>query len=105
MADNGLHVITPKTYLMVFAALLVLMVATIVAAEIDVGEPFNVIIALGIAVTKMMLIVLFFMHVLYSSKLTWVFLGAGFFWFLIMVAITLSDYITRDWSAPIVPGW
>ncbi len=105
MAENGHHVITPRTYLMVFAALLVLMVATILAAEVDVGEPFNIIIALAIATTKMLLIVLFFMHVLYSSKLTWVFVGAGFFWFLIMVVITASDYLTRDWSAPIVPGW
>ncbi|MFP4500505.1 MAG: cytochrome C oxidase subunit IV family protein [Candidatus Hydrogenedentota bacterium] len=105
MAEDGPHVITPRTYAVVFAALLVLMAATIFAGGIDMGQPFNIIIALGIAVTKMMLIVLFFMHVIHSSRLTWIFFGAGLFWFFIMVAITVSDYVTRDWSAPIVPGW
>jgi cytochrome c oxidase subunit 4 len=102
MSENGQHVITPKTYGIVFVALLVLMLATIVAGEYDAGNPYNLIIALAIAVAKMILIVLFFMHVLYSSKLVWVVVGAGFFWFIIMVMITLSDYLTRDWVSNIV---
>lgn len=101
MSENGHHVITPKTYVIVFVALLVLMVATIVAGEFDAGNPYNLLIALAIAFAKMVLIVLFFMHVLYSSKLTWVIVGSGFFWFVIMVIITLSDYLTRDWISHI----
>lgn len=104
MSENGHHVITPKTYVVVFVALLVLMVATIIAGEYDAGNPYNLIIALAIAVAKMILIVLFFMHVLYSSKLTWVIVGSGFFWFIILVMITLSDYLTRGWHSPIVGG-
>jgi cytochrome c oxidase subunit 4 len=99
MTENSHHLVTPKTYGIIFAILLVLMVATMAAARLNVGEPAGVIIALAIAVTKMSLIVLFFMHVLYSSKLTWVFMASGFFWFMIMVMITISDYLTRGWHS------
>lgn len=98
MAEH--HIVTPSTYLKVLIALAVLMVLTIAAAEVHFGEPFNLIIALLIAVTKMSLIVLFFMHVKYSSRLTWAFVGAGFFWFTIMVALTVSDYLSRGWHSP-----
>ena len=105
MSENEHHLITPKTYVKVFIALLVLMVATIVAGEFDMGNPYNLIVALAIAVAKMILIVLFFMHVLYSSRLTWVIVSTGFFWFIIMVTITLSDYLTRGWVSNITVGW
>jgi cytochrome c oxidase subunit 4 len=62
----------------------------------DLGR-MNAVVALTIAVIKATLVVLYFMHVRYSSKLTWVFVGAGFFWLAIMVALTLSDYMTRGW--------
>ncbi|HNR31250.1 MAG TPA: cytochrome C oxidase subunit IV family protein [Candidatus Hydrogenedentes bacterium] len=94
------HIVTPATYLKVLIALAVLMVLTIAAAEVHFGEPFNLMIALAIAVTKAVLIVLFFMHVKYSSHLTWVFVGAGFFWFIIMVALTTADYLSRGWHSP-----
>ena len=58
-------------------------------------DPFNNVAALGISTVKMLLVVLFFMHVRYEPKLTWIFAIAGLVWFLIMVDLTLSDYSTR----------
>lgn len=90
------HVVSKKTYFIIFIALLVLTAATVWVAYFDLGR-LNVIVALSIAVLKATLVVLYFMHVRYSSKLTWVFVGAGFFWLAILVAFTLSDYATRGW--------
>lgn len=90
------HVVSRKTYFIIFIALLVLTAATVWVAYFDLGR-LNVIVALSIAVLKATLVVLYFMHVRYSSKLTWVFVGAGFFWLAILVAFTLSDYATRGW--------
>jgi cytochrome c oxidase subunit IV len=96
------HVVSPKIYISVFLALMVFTVLTVVAAYFDLGRA-NVFIALTIAVIKATLVVLFFMHVRWSSKLTWVFVGAGLFWLFIMVALTLSDYMTRPSWNPITP--
>jgi len=90
------HIIPRKTYFTIFGILMVLLVLTIVLAEIDMG-PFNIVIAMAIAVTKALLVLLYFMHVRYSSKLTWVFASAGVFWLIIMIGITFSDYISRGW--------
>jgi cytochrome c oxidase subunit IV len=60
--------------------------------------PFNAVVALAIAVTKATLVILFFMHVKYSPKLTKLTVGAGVFTFLILIAMTLSDYFTRAWG-------
>ena len=57
-----------------------------------------------IAVTKAMLVLLFFMHVRYSSRLIWVVVCSMFFWLFILLALTLSDYRTRDWFSPAVHG-
>ena len=75
---------------------MVLTVVTYLVAKVDLGR-FNAIVALTIAVIKALLVVLYFMHLRYSSRLTWIFVGAGFFWLLIMIVLTLSDYMTRDW--------
>ncbi len=83
-----------KNYVWVWAALVVLLLLTWGAAQINLG-PFNTPVALGIAFGKMMLVVLFFMHVRYEAKLTWVFVAAGVIWFMVMVDLTLSDYLTR----------
>ncbi len=96
------HIVTPAVYARVLAALLALMTLTVVAAMIDLGSAGNLALALVIAVAKMLTIALFFMHVKYSSKLTWVFAGAGTFWFGIMLALTFSDYLTREWHSAIV---
>jgi cytochrome c oxidase subunit IV len=94
------HVVSPKLYVSVFLALMFFTVLTVVVAYFDLGRA-NVFIALSIAVIKATLVVLFFMHVRWSSRLTMVFVVAGIFWLFIMVALTLSDYLTRP-TSPIV---
>ena len=81
-------------YIRVWAALLGLLILTWGLANIDLG-PFNNVAALGIAFLKMMLVVLYFMHVRYEKRLIWVFACAGAIWLIIMVDLTLSDYLTR----------
>ena len=88
------HIVPPRVYILVAVALLVLLALTLVFAEIDLG-PFNALVALGIAVMKAVLVVLFFMEVRYSSRLTWFFAGAGFFWLAILLTLTLSDVMSR----------
>lgn len=100
-ADAGHHIIPTSTYYKVFAALMVLLVLTVAAAEVDLGS-LNVVIAVFIAVVKAVLIILYFMHVRYSSKLVWVFAGAAFVFVFIMFGLTLNDYVTRGWLD--VPG-
>jgi len=91
------HIVSPRIYLMIFAALLVGTVLTVGASFIEMG-PFNPIIALAIAVIKAVLVVLFFMHVKYSTKLTKLTVGAGVFTFLVLVGMTMADYFTRAWG-------
>ncbi|HLG17411.1 MAG TPA: cytochrome C oxidase subunit IV family protein [Blastocatellia bacterium] len=93
------HVVPRRIYFVVFGALMVMTAATVVVANYNLGS-FNAIVALSIAVFKATLVVLYFMHVRYSSKLTWVFVVAGFFWLIILFAFTLSDYLTRSWQLP-----
>jgi cytochrome c oxidase subunit 4 len=90
------HVAPKSMYYSVFAALVVGTVLTVFVAKYDLG-PFNNIVMLTIACTKALLVVLFFMHVRWSTRLTWVVAGAGFFWLLIMFSITMSDYMSRGW--------
>ncbi|HXF74748.1 MAG TPA: cytochrome C oxidase subunit IV family protein [Methylomirabilota bacterium] len=87
--------ISVKGYAAVFAALIGLTVLTTAVAFIDLGGELNSIAAVTIAVCKALLVILYFMHVRYSDRMTWVFVGAGFFWFLILVTLTLSDALTR----------
>lgn len=63
-------------------------------AMYDLG-PLNTVAALTIAVTKALLVVLFFMHVRYSSRLTQIVVGTGLFWLVIMIALVMGDYLTR----------
>ncbi|MEK6405640.1 MAG: cytochrome C oxidase subunit IV family protein [Acidobacteriota bacterium] len=90
------HIVPKRIYFVVFGALMVFTVATVIVAQNDLGG-WNAVVALTIAVLKATLVVLYFMHVRYGSRLTWVFACAGFFWLAIMVALTLSDYMTRGW--------
>ena len=92
------HIASPKLYYAVFAALIIGTVLTYLAALVDFGF-FNNVVMLAIAVTKMMLVILFFMGVRWSSPLTWVVAGSGFFFLLIMFSITMSDYLSRGWMA------
>jgi cytochrome c oxidase subunit 4 len=94
------HEITPaKTYYLVFVTLLILTFTTARVAYIDLG-PFNVYVAMTIAIIKALLVVLFFMHVKQSSHVVKVFVAAGFFWLAIMLSLTLADYLTRGWVPP-----
>jgi len=94
----GPHLVPKRVYYTIFAALIVLTIVTVIVAFIDLG-PFNNLIAMTIAVAKATLVVLYFMHVRYSGKLTWVFAGAGFVWLIILFVFLLNDYLTRAaWS-------
>jgi len=95
------HIVPVKTYLAVFAALMALLVATVAASFLNLG-PFSIVVALTIAMVKALLIVLYFMHVRYSSRLTRVFVIAGVVWLIIMLSLTMNDYISRSWLG--VPG-
>ncbi len=88
------HVVPKKTYFLVAASLMVLLAITVAVALIPLG-PFNVLVALAIAVTKAMLVVLIFMHVKYNTRLTWVFASGGVLWLLIMVILVMGDFIAR----------
>ncbi|HST23026.1 MAG TPA: cytochrome C oxidase subunit IV family protein [Blastocatellia bacterium] len=90
------HIVSRKLYFTIFIALMILTALTVWVANYDLGK-WNAVVALTIAVTKGLLVILYFMHVRYSSRLTMVFVAAGFVWLIIMVALTLSDYFTRQW--------
>jgi len=90
------HTVSTRIYFAVFAALLVLTALTVGAALVDLGQ-LNTPVALAIAVTKALLVILFFMHVRYSTQLTWLVVGSGFVWLAILILFTLSDLLTRGW--------
>jgi cytochrome c oxidase subunit IV len=90
-----------STYYKIFALLMILAFATTGIAYVDLGI-FNPIVAMVIAVTKATLVVLFFMHVRYQGRLTFVFAIAGFCWLLILLLLTSTDYLTRGWLP--IPG-
>jgi cytochrome c oxidase subunit IV len=97
------HVVPVKIYVAVFVSLILLTALTTGVAFIDLG-PFNTVAALAIAVTKMMLVVLFFMHVKYSSGMTRLVIIAGIFWLAILISLTLADELTRSWT-PNAGAW
>ncbi len=100
------HVVPVKIYVLVFLALMALTALTTAVALKDLG-PLNTVAALAIAVGKMLLVVLFFMHVRYSSHLTKIVVMAAVLWLMILIALTLSDFRTRNWSPrpePWAPG-
>ncbi len=91
------HIVTPIQYCMVFGALLVGTAITVAAAYLDLGF-MNPVVALGIACTKAVIVILFFMHVKYQSRLIKMTVGAGFFTFIILVTMSLADYMSRSWG-------
>jgi cytochrome c oxidase subunit IV len=93
------HVAPKSMYYAVFAALIVGTALTVGVAFIDLGALNNVLM-LGIAITKATLVVLFFMHVRWGTRLTWVVAASGFVWLLILFGLTMMDYLSRGW----VPG-
>jgi cytochrome c oxidase subunit IV len=95
------HVVPVRLYLLVFTALVLLTVTTVVASHYDLGggrlHYANAIAAITIAVTKATLVILYFMHVRYSNRLIWVFVGAGAFWMVILLVLLMADFLTRSW--------
>ncbi|HEY5382835.1 MAG TPA: cytochrome C oxidase subunit IV family protein [Acidobacteriaceae bacterium] len=91
------HIVTPAQYAMVFGTLLLFTVLTVVFAFIDLSWA-NPVIALGIACFKACIVVLFFMHAKYQSRLIKMTIGSGLFMFLSLVIMTLSDYVSRSWG-------
>lgn len=85
-----------RVYFLVYIALLLLMVVTVVVAEYHLGD-WGIFVAFTIAGIKAVLVLLYFMHLRYSSRLTWLFAGAGFVWLLIMIGLMMTDYISRGW--------
>jgi cytochrome c oxidase subunit 4 len=89
------------TYYKIFGALVLLTLTTVLVYYLPLGVLHNA-AALLIAVAKATLVVLFFMHLIHSSKLTWAAVVASLFWLVILFALTLSDYLSRPWLG--VPG-
>jgi cytochrome c oxidase subunit 4 len=92
------HIVSPLQYCYVFGALLLGTIITVVAAKTDLPGVLNPVIALAIACTKAVIVILFFMHVKYQSRLIKMTVGAGFFTFIVLTMMTLSDYISRAWG-------
>ena len=95
--DGEVHIVRPPVYLAIFLALLVLTALTTGMSFVDLGV-FNAVIALAIACLKASLVVLFFMHIHYSSRLLKMTVAAGLFTFMLLITLTMTDYISRAWG-------
>jgi cytochrome c oxidase subunit 4 len=95
-ASSQGHVVPLPIYFAVFATLLVFTGVTAAIAFVDLGR-FNVAVALTIAVIKASLVLLYFMHLRYSSRLTSLFVGIALFWLGTMIVLTMSDIVSRGW--------
>lgn len=91
------HHHSPVLYYKVFAALIALTLLTVITAYMNLGA-LGLPVALGIAITKGTLVILFFMHLKEAGGLVKLSLISGFVWLLILMGITLCDYAARDWS-------
>jgi cytochrome c oxidase subunit IV len=99
--EHAAHIDPVKTYAVILFILLCLTIATALVATIDLGR-FNIVVALCIAVIKMLLVVLFFMHVRYSTRLTRLVMIGGLLWLAILLTLSFADFATRGWLN--VPG-
>jgi cytochrome c oxidase subunit IV len=95
------HVDSVKTYAAVWIVLLILTGVTTSVAYVDLGA-FSVVVALTIAVVKMLLVALFFMHIRHSTQLTRLVVVGGLIWLMILLLLTFADFMTRGWTG--VPG-
>ncbi len=96
-------IVSPRVYGLVFVTLILLTLVSVDVAFYDLGW-LSLFLALALATTKAVLVVLYFMHLKYSSRLVWGFVGAALFWFLLLIGLTGADVFTRDW-VPEPPGW
>jgi cytochrome c oxidase subunit IV len=90
------HIASVKSYVLIFATLMVLTAITVAVAYVNLGQ-FNKVVALSIASVKATLVILYFMHVKYSSRLTKLVVVLGFFFLFILLGLTMADYATRAW--------
>jgi len=90
------HVVPVRIYFIIFATLLALTALTVIVSGIDLGR-LNTVVALAIAVTKAVLVILYFMHLRYSTGLTWLVVSSGFVWLGILILFTMTDMLTRSW--------
>lgn len=90
------HIVPTRIYYVIFGLLLLCTYLTVQVAYFDLGV-FNSVVALGIASFKATVVVLYFMHVKYSPRLTWLVVIGGVFWLGILLVFTISDYLTRGW--------
>lgn len=95
--QEEVHVVKPAFYVIIFGSLLFLTALTTGMSYVDMGV-FNAVVALAIACLKASLVVLFFMHLRYSSRLLKLTVGAGLFTFCILISLTMTDYISRAWG-------
>lgn len=103
MSTNEHHIVQPRTYAVILFALLLGTAITVSVAFLNLG-PFNDVIAMTVACTKTLLVVLYFMHLRYSPNLTKLVAAAGFLWLGILIVLTISDFWTRGWL-PVPQGW
>ena len=96
------HVVPVKTYFAVFAALMVFTAITVAAAFVDLGALNNVVM-LGIAIAKATLVVLFFLHVKYGTRMIHIVAAGGFLWLLLLFGLTMQDYLSRGWMGAGTP--
>lgn len=90
------HITSETTYYLIFAGLIGLTLLTVGLSFVDLGASWHLIVGLLIATTKATLVVLFFMHLLYSSRLNWTMFLSGIFWLGILIVLTLADYLSRN---------
>jgi cytochrome c oxidase subunit 4 len=88
------RILQPPTYYLIFIALIVLTILTVGVSFLPIGD-WHIAVGLVFGACKALLVILFFMHVLYSSRLTWIVAAAGLFWLAIMLGLTLTDYLSR----------
>src|SRR5262245_49279869 len=92
------HISPKSTYYAVFAALMVGTAITVAVAFVNLGS-FNFPVAIAIAITKATLVILFFMHAKYSSRLTKLIVSGAFFFLFVLLTLTMTDYLSRGWQA------
>jgi cytochrome c oxidase subunit 4 len=90
------YIVPKRVYYTIFGLLMLFTYITVQVAFIDLGA-LNTVVALAVAVFKATIVVLFFMHVKYSTRLTWAVVLGSVFWFGILMVLTFGDYLTRSW--------
>lgn len=98
-----MKVVSASTYLKIYLLLLLLMALTLGASFVDLGA-FHLVASLAIASSKALIIGLYFMHLHYSTTLVRVTAGAGVIWLLILLVLSMGDYVSRDWM-PLPGDW